>query len=43
MMLLIWLVVCMTGLLGSIANTAHVAGLVVGMAWAAGSWLGARV
>jgi GlpG protein len=35
-MMLIWLVVCFTGLVGSIANAAHVAGLIVGMAW---GWL----
>jgi GlpG protein len=31
--MLVWLVVCFTGLLGPVANTAHVAGLLVGMAW----------
>lgn len=31
--LLIWLVVCYTGLVGPVANTAHVVGLLVGMAW----------
>jgi GlpG protein len=31
--LLIWMVVCMTGLVGHIANAAHFIGLVVGMAW----------
>jgi GlpG protein len=31
--LLIWLVVCFTGILGPIANGAHLAGLIVGMAW----------
>lgn len=30
--MLIWLVGCMTGLLGPVANAAHVAGLVIGMA-----------
>lgn len=30
--MLIWLVICMTGFIGSIANTAHVAGLIVGFA-----------
>jgi GlpG protein len=33
MIMLIWLVVCYTGIVGSIANTAHVIGLLVGMAW----------
>lgn len=33
MMMLIWLVVCFTGLLGSIANVTHVVGLAMGMAW----------
>lgn len=32
-MMLIWLVVCFTGLLGPIANMAHVVGLGMGMAW----------
>jgi GlpG protein len=31
--MLIWLVVCYTGLVGPIANTAHVVGILVGMAW----------
>ena len=30
--MLLWLVLCMTGLLGPIANAAHVAGLLIGMA-----------
>ncbi|MBL8822123.1 MAG: rhomboid family intramembrane serine protease [Planctomycetia bacterium] len=30
--MLIWLVICMTGFIGSIANTAHVAGLLIGFA-----------
>ena len=29
--MLAWLVVCMTGMVGPIANAAHVAGLVIGM------------
>jgi GlpG protein len=33
MMMLIWLVVCFTGLLGPVANMAHVVGLAIGMAW----------
>lgn len=32
--LLVWLVVCYTGVMGPIANTAHVVGLLTGMAWA---------
>jgi membrane associated rhomboid family serine protease len=32
-MMLIWLVACFTGLLGPIANYAHLAGLLMGMAW----------
>ena len=31
--MLVWLVVCFTGWAGPIANTAHVAGLIVGAAW----------
>jgi GlpG protein len=31
--LLIWLVVCFTGLVGPIANAAHLVGLVTGMVW----------
>jgi len=31
--LLIWLVVCFTGLVGNVANTAHVTGLVIGVIW----------
>jgi GlpG protein len=31
--MLIWLVVCYTGLVGPVANTAHLAGLVVGAVW----------
>jgi len=30
---LVWLAVCFTGLLGPIANTAHVVGLAVGLVW----------
>ena len=32
-MMLIWLVACYTGLLGPIANTAHLVGLIMGAAW----------
>jgi GlpG protein len=32
-MMLIWLVACFTNLLGPIANYAHLAGLVIGVAW----------
>ena len=32
-MMLIWLVACYTGLLGQVANTAHAAGLVMGVVW----------
>jgi GlpG protein len=31
--MLVWFVVCLTGLLGPIANTSHFVGLVVGAAW----------
>lgn len=31
--LLIWLVLCFTGLLGNVANMAHLAGLVIGVVW----------
>ena len=31
LLLIGWLFLCMTGVLGSVANTAHVAGLAVGM------------
>jgi GlpG protein len=31
--LLVWLVVCYTGIIGPVANTAHVVGLIVGMTW----------
>ena len=31
--LLVWLVICYTGMVGNIANTAHVTGLVIGMVW----------
>jgi len=32
-MMLIWYMVCLTGLVGNIANTAHTVGLVVGVIW----------
>jgi GlpG protein len=32
-MMLVWYVLCWTGLVGNIANWAHTAGLVVGVAW----------
>ncbi len=32
-MMLVWAVVCLTGMMGPIANTVHFAGLAVGMAW----------
>ena len=32
-MMLVWFVVCWTGLAGNIANIAHTAGLLVGMGW----------
>ena len=32
-MMLIWYVLCLMGLLGKIANTAHTAGLLMGMGW----------
>jgi rhomboid protease GlpG len=31
--LLVWLVICYTGAVGHVANTCHVVGLLVGMAW----------
>jgi len=31
--MLVWLVLCMTGLIGHVANTAHAVGLALGMAW----------
>jgi len=31
--MLVWFVLCFTGLLGPVANTAHAAGLAAGMAW----------
>ena len=31
--LLVWLVVCYTGYVGPVANTAHLAGLIVGVVW----------
>lgn len=37
--MLIWLVLCMAGFMGRIANTAHLAGLVIGLIW---GWVSAR-
>jgi GlpG protein len=31
--MMIWLVLCMTGFMGRIANTAHLAGLLIGLLW----------
>jgi GlpG protein len=31
--LLVWLVVCYSGYVGSVANTAHLSGLIIGMVW----------
>lgn len=43
-MMLGWLVLCMTGMLGHIGNAAHLVGLIVGMVWAAAAvHLGNRV
>ena len=33
LMMLIWYVVCLTGLVGNIANTAHTVGLLIGVIW----------
>ena len=38
-MLLIWFVVCFTGLVGNIANAAHTLGLIVGVI---AGWLAAQ-
>jgi GlpG protein len=38
MISLVWLVVCMTGMVGPVANYAHFSGLIVGMAW---GWIAA--
>lgn len=41
--MLIWLVVCYTGIVGPIANTAHLAGLMVGIVWGrVAAYFGAR-
>ena len=34
--MLIWLVLCLAGFMGRIANTAHVAGLLIGLIWGLG-------
>lgn len=39
LMMLGWLVFCMTGVLGHIGNTAHAVGLLVGMSW---GWIAAQ-
>lgn len=39
LMMLIWLVLCCTGMLGHIGNSAHISGLLVGCAW---GWFAAR-
>lgn len=38
--LLVWLVLCYTGAVGSVANTAHLAGLIVGVVW---GWVSAYI
>src|SRR5262249_26728629 len=40
MIMLVWLVACFSGYLGDIANTAHLVGLIVGMAFGGtkGAW-----
>lgn len=41
--LLIWLVVCYTGAVGTVANTAHLAGLIIGVVWGrVSAWFAAR-
>jgi GlpG protein len=32
-LMIVWLFLCMTGAVGRVANTAHVSGLLIGMAW----------
>jgi rhomboid protease GlpG len=32
-MMIVWFFLCLTGLMGNVANTAHAAGLVLGMTW----------
>ena len=41
--MLLWLVVCMTGTVGPIANAAHVGGLVMGGLWGLIPWLRRRI
>lgn len=41
--LLVWLVICYTGLVGPVANTAHLAGLLTGIIWGRiSAWLATR-
>ena len=41
--MLVWLVICFTGAVGSIANTAHVAGLIIGVIWGrVSAWFATR-
>ncbi len=41
--LLIWLVVCYTGAVGNVANTAHLAGLIIGVMWGrVSAWFAVR-
>jgi GlpG protein len=41
--LLVWLVVCFTGAVGPVANSAHVAGLITGVVWGrVSAWFASR-
>src|SRR6185436_14244047 len=43
MLMLVWFVVCFTGTVGTIANTAHAAGLITGAVWGrASAWIAMR-